>query len=70
MLISDVDEDGGLASKDGGSDDGGSDDGDGGDDVHVIASTPRRLNFLCLVSFDGIPCCRTAMPKRPEARKW
>ena len=65
MLISDGDEDGGLASKD-----GSSDDGDGGDDVHVIASTPRRLNFLCLVSFDGIPRCRTAMPKRPEARKW
>ena len=62
MLISDGDDDGGLASKDGGSDDG--------DDVHVIASTPRRLNFLCLVSFDGIPRCRTAMPKRLEDRKW
>ena len=23
--------------------------------VAVIASTPRRLNFLCSVSFDGIP---------------
>ena len=65
MLISDGDDNGGLASKD-----GSSDDGDGGDGVHVIASTPRRLNFLCLVSFDGIPRCRTAMPKRPEARKW
>ena len=50
MLISDGDDDGGDASKD-----GGSDDGDGSDDVHVIASAPRRLNFLCLVSFDRIP---------------
>ena len=62
MLISDGDDNGGLASKDCSNDDG--------DDVHVIASTPRRLNFLCLVSFDGIPRCRTAMQKRPEARKW
>ena len=62
MLIIDDDDNGGLASKDCSNDDG--------DDVHVIASTPRRLNFLCLVSFDGIPCCRTAMPKCLEDRKW
>ena len=25
------------------------------DTVQMVASTPRRLNFLCLVSFDRIP---------------